>query len=109
MIVVDEAKVTMNNSIVMEHADFQDKSSCEATRVTFIGNMNYEYFLALSGHAQLNGHDLILHPNQADLAVQDEAKLKTNVLAAQTDTLNVEYNKRPNVYILGMHWTAKKK
>lgn len=109
MMVVDEAKVTMNNSIIMEHADFQDKSNCEATRVTFIGNMNYEYFLALSGKAQLNGHDLVLHPNQADLAVQDEAKLKTNVLAEQNDTLNVEYSKRPNVYILGMHWTAKKK
>lgn len=109
MVVVDEAKVTMNNSVVLAHSDFQDKSDCEATRVTFMGNMNYEYFLALSGTAQLNGHDLVFHPNDANLAVQGEAKLKTNVLADKNTKLNVECDKRPNVYILGLQWTAKGK
>lgn len=109
MVVVDEAKVTMNNSVVIAHADFQDKSNCDATRVTFMGNMDYEYFLALSGEAVLDGHDLIFHPNSADLAVQNEAKLKTNVLTDGQDQLSVEYDKRPNVYILGMKWNAKKK
>lgn len=110
MVVINEAKVTMNNSVVIAHSDFQDTASCEATRVTFMGNMDYEYFLALNGQANLNGHDLVLHPNGADLAVQDEAKLKMNVLADKKDDhLSVECDKRPNVYILGMHWTAKKK
>lgn len=109
MVVVDEAKVTMNNSIVLAHTDFQDESNCEATRVTFMGNMNYEYFLALSGSARLNGHDLVFKPNSADLAVQGEAKLTTNVLADKNTKLNVECDKRPNVSIYGLHWTAKRK
>lgn len=109
MIVVDEAKVTMNNSIVMEHADFQDKSSCEATRVTFIGNMNYEYFLALSGHAKLHGRDLILNANNSELAVQDDAQFNTNVLASDRPNMEIECNKKPNVRIYGLHWTAKRK
>lgn len=109
MVVINEAKVTMSNSVVMAHSDFQDKSNCEVTRVTFMGNMNYEYFLALSGTAKLIGHDLQFHPNGAELAVQDEAKLKTNVLANADDKLNVECDKRFNVYILGMQWTTKKK
>ena len=77
--------------------------------MTFMGNMDYEYFLALSGEAKLSGHDLQFHPNGAELAVQNEAKLKTNVLASTDDKLNVECDKRLNVYILGIQWTTKKK
>ena len=110
MVVINEAKVTMNNSVVIAHADFQDTADCEATRVTFMGNMDYEYFLALNGAVRLKGHDLVLHTNGAELVVQDDAKLNANILPDhKNDNLNVECDKRPNVYILGMHWTAKKK
>lgn len=109
IVVINEAKVTMSNSMVTAHSDFQDEATCEATRVSFMGNMNYEYFLALSGNAHLRGHDLLLHPNGADLAIQDDAKLHTNVIADKNEKLSVECNKRPNVYILGVQWTAKKK
>jgi hypothetical protein len=57
----------------------------------------------------LRGHDLLLHPNGADLAIQDEAKLYTNVIADKGEKLSVECDKRPNVYILGVQWTAKRK
>lgn len=109
MVVVNEAKVTMSNSTVTAHSDFQDQSTCEATRVSFMGNMNYEYFLALSGKAHLRGHDLLLHPNGANLTVQDDAKLHTNVVADKGEKLSVECDKSPNVYILGVQWTAKRK
>lgn len=109
MVVINEAKVTMSNSMVTAHSDFQDEATCEATRVSFMGNMNYEYFLALSGNAHLRGHDLLLHPNGANLAIQDEAKLHTNVIADKDEKLSVECHKRLNVYILGIQWTAKKK
>lgn len=109
MIVVDEAKVTMNNAVILAHADFQDQAKCDATRVTFTGNMNYEYFLALSGEANMKGHNIVLNPNQANLAVKDEAKFSASVVANDNEQVEVEYNKRPNVYILGVKWTAKKK
>lgn len=109
MRVVDEAKVTMNNAVILAHADFQDQAKCDATRVTFTGNMNYEYFLALSGEANMKGHNIVLNPNQANLAVKDEAKFSASVVANDNEQVEVEYNKRPNVYILGVKWTAKKK
>lgn len=109
MVVVDEAKVTMSNTVVLAHADFQDQTECDATRVTFVGNMDYEYFLALSGEAKMKGHNIVLNPNQADLAVKDEAKFSASVVADDNDQVEVECNKRPNVYILGVKWTAKKK
>lgn len=109
MIAVDKAKVTMTNSQIIAHADFQDEANADATRVGFNGDMDYEYFLALSGHAHLAGHDLILNANDSQLAVQDDACFNTNVLASDKSNIEVECNKVPNVKIMGMHWTAKKK
>lgn len=109
MIAVDKAKVTMTNSQIIAHADFQDEANADATRVGFNGNMDYEYFLALSGSARLAGHDLILNANDSQLAVQDDAHFNTNVLASDKSSIEVECNKVPNVKIMGMHWTAKKK
>lgn len=109
MIAVDEAKITMTNSHVTAHADFQDQVNADATIVSFSGDMEYEYFLALSGKAVLRGHDLILNANDAGLAVQDDAKFSTNVLAADRPEIEIECNKKPNVTILGMRWTTKKK
>ncbi|GAA3627662.1 hypothetical protein GCM10022297_02770 [Lactobacillus hamsteri] len=109
MIAVDKAKITMTNSQIIAHADFQDEANADATRVGFNGNMDYEYFLALSGRARLAGHDLILNANDSQLAVQDDAHFNTNVLASDKSSIEVECNKVPNVKIMGMHWTAKKK
>ena len=53
-------------------------------------------------------HD-ISETNAYDLAIQDEAKLHTNVIADKGEKLSVECDKRPNVYILGVQWTAKRK
>lgn len=109
MIAVNEAKVTINNSVVNSHADFQNSVNCDAGRVTFNGNPEFEYFLALSDHAKLNGSNLVLNSNGASLAVQGDAQLGANVLASKDQKLEVECNKKPNVHILGMKWTAKKK
>lgn len=109
MVAIDEAKVTLNNSVVTDHADFQNDAKCDANRVTFNGGLEYEYFLALSDDAELKGSNLVLNSNGATLAVQDNAKLIMNVLASKDKSLEVECNKKPNVHILGMKWTAKKK
>lgn len=109
LVAVNEAKITMTGSQVSAHADFQDQVVADATRVSFSGQMDYEYFLALSGQAKLAGHDLILNANDADLAVQDDAEFNINVLASDRPNLEIECNKKPNVHIFGLHWTAKKK
>lgn len=109
MIAVDETDIQLNNSVIIAHADFQNESKCDATRTTFNGNMEYEYFLALSGNAQFKGHNLILNSNTSNLAVQDDAIFKVNVLSSEDESLEVECNKKPNVSILGMRWTAIKK
>ncbi|MBN7276939.1 hypothetical protein [Lactobacillus acetotolerans] len=109
MIAVNNAKITLSNTVVLAHADFQDNVSCTARRVTFNGDSDYQYFLALSGNAKLDGHDLILNSNGADMAVQDDAHLSTSVLASGDASLKVECNKKPNVHILGLKWTAKRK
>ena len=109
MIVVDNAKITMTGSRVLAHADFQDQVKADATRVSFCGDGTYEYFLALSGHAKLHGRDLILNANNSELAVQDDAQFNTNVLASDRPNMEIECNKKPNVRIYGLHWTAKRK
>lgn len=109
LIAVDQSRLTMVNSQVLAHADFQNQVHADLTRVSFNGKEEYEYFLALSGKAQLTGHDLILHANQAALAVEDDAVLRTNVLASDQKRLKVECSKKPNIHILGMDWTAEKK
>lgn len=108
LIACDNAKITLNNSSIVSHADFQDKASADATRVAFSGRDDFEYFLALNGQASLGGRDLIINPNGSTLAVQDDAKIKLNIVSSSSKDLEVECNSRPNVNILGMRWEAKK-
>lgn len=109
MVAVEQAKVTLTGSEITAHADFQDQVEAEANRTNFSGNMEYQYFLALSGNAELKGHDLVLNANNSELAVKDDAKFNTNILASDKKMMTVECNKAPNVHIMGLHWTAKKK
>lgn len=109
LIVVNEAKITMTGCRITAHADFQDNVVADATRVSFSGDLNYEYFLALSGQAKLNGHDLVLNANSSGVTVRDDAQFNTNVLASDQKSLEIECNKKPNVKIYGLNWTAKKK
>lgn len=109
LIAVNEAKITMTGTQILAHADFQDKVLADVTRTSFNGNFDYQYFLALSGQAVLKGHDLIFNANDSELAVQDDASLNANILASDRSSLEIECNKKPNVHILGMHWTARRK
>lgn len=109
LVAVDDSSITMTGSRILSHADFQDNVEADTTRVSFNGNLDYEYFLAVSGKAKLHGQDMILNANDAALAVQDDAQFSINVLASDRPSLEIECNKKPNVKIFGMHWTAKKK
>ncbi len=108
LITVNEVRLHLVATVINSHADFQDQVSCDATRVTFNGQSDFQYFLALSGKAQLAGHDLILNANGSGLTVQDDASFKTNVLASDQARMEVECQKAPNVHILGVKWDAKK-
>ena len=108
LIACDQVQLTLNNSTVNSHADFQNTAYCDAMRVTFSGSQEFEYFLALADQACLVGQDLVLNPNQAVLAVKDGAKIKLNVIANNDERLKVEYAKKPNVNILGMRWNSQK-
>lgn len=108
LIAVNQALLTLNNSVITAHADFQDQVAVDATRTTFNGNQDYEYFLALNKEARLSGHDLVLNQNGAVMAVKDQAQLTTNVLASDSKSLEVECNQQPHIKILGMTWTTKK-
>lgn len=109
MIAVNDTEITMINSIVVNHADFQDKAKCSARRVTFNGGAEYQYFLALGDQAFLEGHDLIFNSNGADLAVKDAAKMHASVIASSDDSIAVECSQGASVQLLGMKWTNKKK
>lgn len=109
MVAVGNSKITMSGSRILAHADFQDNVVADTTRVSFSGDLDYEYYLALSGKAKLAGHDIILNANSAGLAVEDDSSFRVNVLASDQPSLEIECNKKPNVKVFGMHWTAKKK
>lgn len=109
LIVVKKAKVTLTACQIVAHADFQNEVQADASRTSFNGNSQYQYFLALSGRAELNGHDLIFNANGSELAVEDDATFNTNVLASDQKQMEIECNKAPNVHIMGLQWTAKKK
>ncbi|MDF7639335.1 hypothetical protein PT285_07970 [Lactobacillus sp. ESL0791] len=102
---VGDSQLTVINSVIMAHADFQDNAVCSVRRTTFNSDGSYQYFLALSNHARLDGHDLILNANGTDMAVQDDARLEMHVLESEGDHLRVECQQKPNVHILGAKWT----
>ncbi|WEV40168.1 hypothetical protein OZX56_07325 [Lactobacillus sp. ESL0684] len=109
LIAVDKSQVTIISSVVQNHADFQDNAECLAQRVTFNGGLEYQYFLALSDHAKLQGHDVVFNSNGAELAVQNEAQMRLNVVASSDESVTVECSPKSQVKILGLPWTAKKK
>lgn len=109
LIAVNEAKITVTNSVILNHTDFQDNAKCTARRVTFNGGIEYQYFLALSDHARLEGHDLIFNSNGADLAVKDQAQIHASVLASSDDSITVECGQKAAIRLLGMKWTTRKK
>ncbi|WEV71202.1 hypothetical protein OZY43_01880 [Lactobacillus sp. ESL0785] len=109
LIAVNEAQITLVNSVILNHADFQDQVHCITRRTTFNGGMEYQYFLAISDHAQLEGHDLVFNANGADLAVQNNASLHVSVVASTAEPITVECSPEANINILGIKWTAKKK
>ncbi|WEV37351.1 hypothetical protein [Lactobacillus sp. ESL0677] len=109
IIAVNETQITLINSVILNHADFQDTANCIARRVTFNGGNEYQYFLALGDRAQIEGHDLVFNPNGASLAVHDKAQMRVSVVASSEELLPVECSSKANVNILGIKWTAKKK
>lgn len=109
LIATGNAEINLNNTVITTHADFQDNVICSARRVTFNGDNEYEYFLALSDHAQLEGHSLILNSNGADLAVEDHAKVHASVIATSDRSITVECSHEAEVRLLGMKWTTKKR
>ncbi|RMC25519.1 MULTISPECIES: hypothetical protein [unclassified Lactobacillus] len=108
LVAVNDTQITLINTIILNHADFQDNAKCNVRRSTFNGGNEYQYFLALSDHAQLEGHDLILNSNGADLAVKDWAKMHASVLATSDESILVECSRDAKVQILGMKWTTRK-
>ena len=109
LMVVDKSKLTMTNTEVVAHADFQDNTVADVTRGSFNGNMDYEYFLALDGHAKLSGHNLVLNSNDSQLAIKEDAKINANVLLSDQTSLEIECDNPNNVKIMGVQWTVRKK
>ena len=103
----NEAKLTLSNTQINSHADFQDEATCNATRVAFSGGKEFEYFLALNAKASLTGNDIILNPNQGTIAIKDDANITLNVLTANQDSLEIECEKPENISILGIKWAPK--
>ncbi len=108
LIATGEAQLTLNNSVIVNHADFQDKVDCNSRRVTFNGGNEFEYFLALSDHAQLEGHDLIFNSNGANLAVENKAQMHATVIATSDKSITVECGQDAEFRLWGMKWTTKK-
>lgn len=109
LIAVNDAAITITNSVIVNHADFQDNVKCTARRTTFNGGAEYQYFLALSDHALLKGYDLIFNSNNADLAVKDWAQMQASIIASSDASITVECGHEANIRLLGMKWTTKKK
>ena len=108
MIVCNEARLTINNSSISSHADFQDQAECDATRVVFSSGIDFRYFVALNGSAFMRGHDLIMDPNSSTLAVQDNARVILNVLSDKNHKmLEVECDNKNNINIIGIPWEVK--
>lgn len=109
LIAVNDAVITLSNSVIINHADFQDHVKCTARRATFNGGADYQYFLALGDYALLEGHDLILNSNGADLAVKEQAQMRASVIASSDSSITVECGQKADIRLLGMKWTTKKK
>lgn len=109
LIGVNESQITLISSQITAHADFQNHCQVQATRTSFSGDLDFQYYLALSDKAEFLGKDIILNANNSSLTVQDEATFKTSVVASDQSELEIESNNKPNVKIFGMRWTVKKK
>ena len=108
LIATGEAQITLNNSVIVNHADFQNKVNCNSRRATFNGGNEYEYFLVLSDQAEFEGHDLIFNSNGTTLAVENQAHLHASVIATSDDSIMVECGQNAEFRLWGMKWTTKK-
>lgn len=108
LIACDQARLTATNSFFLTHADFQDQAQADLTRISFNGDPEFEYFLALNKQAQVRGRNLILNSNGSELSVQDDAVFNASVYASDREQLEILCDKVPNVKIYGIKWTAKK-
>lgn len=109
LVVAGQAQVTLTNCQILAHADFQEHAVADAIRTTFCGNRRYQYFLALTGQARLTGQALILNTKRCHVVMRDQAVFKTSVLASDRPQLEIEVSQKPQVQIMGLPWTAKKK
>ena len=107
LIGVNEVQLTIINSLILSHTDFQDKAKCSARQTTFNGGLEYQYFLALGDYAEFEGRDLIFNSNGAHLAVKDSAKLSASVIATSDEEITVERSYEAKFKLLGMKWITK--
>lgn len=104
LIAVNKADLTIQNSIFISHADFQDEVNCYADQVTFNGTYEFEYYLAMSGNARLIGKNLILNSNTAIIAILDNAKINVQVLHSDQDPLILKCDHSSNIKITSWNW-----
>ncbi|KRL62685.1 hypothetical protein FC23_GL001307 [Lactobacillus psittaci DSM 15354] len=107
LMAVGQTKITMANSIFNSHVDIQDEACIDANKSIFNGSEEFEFFLAVSGNGNFIGHDIVINPNSAVLAVKDNAIMRANILASNQVQVDVECSNRNNVSILGLRWNAK--
>lgn len=105
---LNNAKITITSSIFARHFDLQDAVVCEATRSTFNGSGEFQYFFALSDNAEFTGHNVLLNPNASVMALKENATLTANVLPGNTEQLKVECEQAQNLKLLGMQWVKVK-
>lgn len=109
LIACNEAKLTINNSCIQSHADFQDQAECDATRVEFLSGDKFKYFIALNGSAKLRGRDLVMEPKRTALLVKDQAQVTLSVLSdKEHEMLEIESGKDAGINIIGIPWEIKK-
>lgn len=106
LISCNDSKLTLNNCVISSHADFQDNSSCDASRTAFSGSKEFEFFLALNKNAKLIGSNIIINANDSILAVNDQAKVKLNILPTNNKELKIKYDNKSNIDIVGVQWSS---
>lgn len=108
LLIANRALATITNCQINQHLDLQDEANVQMLHSKLMGTPEFEYFIALSGKAQLEGRDLLLNGQGQIAAVMDEAKIKLDIMHSDEAALEIKHSSTAEIKIWGLHWFSAK-
>lgn len=108
LMICNQALATLTNCCISQHLDLQDQAQVKLLHGQLIGSPEFEYFLALSGQAQLQGRDVLIKAQGQTAAVLDQAKIALDIMHSPDPALPIKHSPTAQIKIWGLHWFSAK-